>query len=179
MPSVIMVNIWQGIPFFTIMMVAGLSSIDNELYEAASIDGANAWRKFLHVTLPGLKYVIIVAVLLSTIWTFNDFTTVYPADRRRTCRCDAALHNPVLQLRHQQPALRRRYRGRHDDGADSGRVHLLPRSLYVGRRSHQGSRDRSKQDMVWQDLWAEDRLRNLVAVQDGIQRLYVGVLADP
>ncbi len=77
MPSVIMVNIWQGIPFFTIMMVAGLSSIDNELYEAASIDGANAWRKFLHVTLPGLKYVIIVAVLLSTIWTFNDFTTVF------------------------------------------------------------------------------------------------------
>ena len=63
MPSVIMVNIWQGIPFFTIMMVAGLSSIDSELYEAASIDGANAWRKFLHVTLPGLKYVIIVAVL--------------------------------------------------------------------------------------------------------------------
>ena len=77
MPSVIMVNIWQGIPFFTIMMVAGISSVDNELYEAASIDGANAWRKFLHVTLPGLKYVIIVAVLLSTIWTFNDFTTIY------------------------------------------------------------------------------------------------------
>ena len=77
MPSVIMVNVWQGIPFFTIMMVAGVSSIDSELYEAASIDGANAWRKFLHVTLPGLKYVIIVAVLLSTIWTFNDFTTVF------------------------------------------------------------------------------------------------------
>lgn len=77
MPSVIMVNIWQGIPFFTIMMLAGLSSIDNELYEAARIDGANAWRLFLHVTLPGLRYVIIVAVLLSTIWTFNDFTTVF------------------------------------------------------------------------------------------------------
>ena len=77
MPSVIMVNIWQGIPFFAVMMLAGLSSIDNELYEAARIDGANAWRLFLHVTLPGLRYVIIVAVLLSTIWTFNDFTTVF------------------------------------------------------------------------------------------------------
>lgn len=77
MPSVIMVNVWQGIPFFTVMMLAGLSSIDNELYEAARIDGANAWRLFLHVTLPGLRYVIIVAVLLSTVWTFNDFTTVF------------------------------------------------------------------------------------------------------
>ncbi len=77
MPSVIMVNIWQGIPFFTIMMLAGLSSIDNELYEAARIDGANAWRLFLHVTLPGLRYVIIVATLLSTIWTFNGFTDVF------------------------------------------------------------------------------------------------------
>lgn len=77
MPSVIMVNIWQGIPFFTIMMLAGISSIDAELYEAARIDGANAWRLFLHVTLPGLRYVVIVATLLSTIWTFNGFTDVF------------------------------------------------------------------------------------------------------
>ncbi len=77
MPSVIMVNIWQGIPFFAVMMLAGLSSIDAELYEAAKIDGANAWRLFLNVTLPGLRYVVIVAVLLSSIWTFNDFTTVF------------------------------------------------------------------------------------------------------
>ncbi len=77
MPSVIMVNIWQGIPFFTIMMLAGLSSIDTELYEAARIDGANTWRLFLHVTLPGLRYVIIVSTLLSTIWTFNGFTDVF------------------------------------------------------------------------------------------------------
>ncbi|MEX1019610.1 MAG: ABC transporter permease subunit [Litorilinea sp.] len=77
MPSIIMVNIWQGIPFFAVMMLAGLSAIDSELYEAARIDGATAWRLFLHVTLPGLRYVIIVAVLLSTIWTFNDFTVVF------------------------------------------------------------------------------------------------------
>lgn len=77
MPSVIMVNVWQGIPFFTVMMLAGLSSIDRELYEAAEIDGASKWRGFLHVTLPGLRYVIIVAALLSTIWTFNSFTEVF------------------------------------------------------------------------------------------------------
>jgi len=77
MPSVVMVNVWQGIPFFTVMMLAGLSAIDHELYEAARIDGATAWRLFLHVTLPGLRYVIIVAVLLSTVWTFNSFTEIF------------------------------------------------------------------------------------------------------
>ena len=47
------------------------------MYDAAAVDGANAWRRFLHVTLPGLRYVIIVAVLLSTIFTFNGFTLTY------------------------------------------------------------------------------------------------------
>ena len=75
--SVIMVNLWAGIPFFTIILLAGLKAIDRELYEAAAIDGANAWRQFLHITLPGLRYVIIVETLLSTIWTFNGFSLVF------------------------------------------------------------------------------------------------------
>src|SRR4030081_399437 len=75
--SVITVNVWSGIPFFVILLLAGLKAIDRELYDAASVDGANAWRRFLHVTLPGLRYVIIVAVLLSTIFTFNGFTLTY------------------------------------------------------------------------------------------------------
>jgi multiple sugar transport system permease protein len=77
LPSVVMVNLWAGIPFFTILMVAGLKAIDKELYEAAAIDGASAWRQFLHITLPGVKYVILVETLLSTIWTFNGFTQVF------------------------------------------------------------------------------------------------------
>jgi multiple sugar transport system permease protein len=77
LPSVIMVNIWAGTPFFIILVVAGLKAIDGELYDAAAVDGANAWRRFLHVTLPGLRYVIIVATLLSTIFTFNGFTLTY------------------------------------------------------------------------------------------------------
>jgi multiple sugar transport system permease protein len=77
MGSVITVNVWSGIPFFVILLLAGLKSIDKEVYEAAAVDGANAWRRFLHVTLPGLRYVIIVAVLLSTIFTFNSFTLTY------------------------------------------------------------------------------------------------------
>jgi multiple sugar transport system permease protein len=77
LPSVIGVNVWAGIPFFVILFTAGLKSIDGELYDAASVDGANRWRRFLHVTLPGLRYVIIVATLLSTIFTFNNFTLTY------------------------------------------------------------------------------------------------------
>jgi multiple sugar transport system permease protein len=76
LPSVITVNVWAGIPFFTIILLAGLKAIDQELYEAAAIDGASAWRQFLHISLPGLRYVIIVGVLLSTILAFNEFTPI-------------------------------------------------------------------------------------------------------
>ncbi len=77
MAAVIAVNVWAGIPFFTVNLLAGLSSIDAELYEAAEIDGANAWQRFVNITLPGLRYVMAVATLLSTIWTFNDFETIW------------------------------------------------------------------------------------------------------
>jgi multiple sugar transport system permease protein len=77
MPSVIAVNIWKGIPFFTMLLLAGLKAIDRELYEAAAMDGASAAQRFRHITLPGLRYVIAVTVLLSTISTFNTFGLIY------------------------------------------------------------------------------------------------------
>lgn len=77
MPSVIAVNIWKGIPFYTMLLLAGLKAIDRELYEAAEVDGAGAIGRFRHITLPGLRYVIIVTLLLSTISTFNTFGLVY------------------------------------------------------------------------------------------------------
>lgn len=77
MPTVIMVNVWKGIPFFTINFLAALKAIPQDEYEAAAVDGASAWDRFLHVTLPGLRYVLIVAPLLSTIWTFNTFDVVW------------------------------------------------------------------------------------------------------
>ncbi|HKG24426.1 MAG TPA: ABC transporter permease subunit [Thermomicrobiales bacterium] len=77
LPSVIAVNVWKGIPFFTVIFFAGMKAIDRELYDAASVDGANPWQRFLVVTLPGLRYVIIVACLLSLIWTMNAFGLVY------------------------------------------------------------------------------------------------------
>jgi multiple sugar transport system permease protein len=77
MASVIAVNVWRGFPFFGISFLAGLKSIPAELYEAASVDGATAVQRFAHITLPGLKNIVIIVVLLSTIWTFNDFAIVY------------------------------------------------------------------------------------------------------
>jgi multiple sugar transport system permease protein len=75
--SVIAVNVWKGIPFFTILLLAGLKAIDKEQYEAAEVDGASPAKRFRHITLPGLQYVIAVTVLLSTISTFNTFGLVY------------------------------------------------------------------------------------------------------
>jgi len=77
MASVIAVNVWRGFPFFGISFLAGMKAIPAELYEAAGVDGANAVQRFMYVTLPSLKNIVIIVVLLSTIWTFNDFSIVY------------------------------------------------------------------------------------------------------
>jgi multiple sugar transport system permease protein len=75
--AMVAVNVWKGIPFFTLLALAGLKSIDSELYDAAAVDGGNAWQRFLHITLPGLRYVIIVETLFSTISTFNTFGLIF------------------------------------------------------------------------------------------------------
>ncbi len=77
MPSVILVNVWKGVPFFTVAFLAGLKAIPADLYEAATIDGASSWRRFVHVTLPGLRHVLTVTVTLSSIWTFNNFDLIW------------------------------------------------------------------------------------------------------
>jgi multiple sugar transport system permease protein len=77
MVSIITVNVWKGIPFYTLLLLAGLKAIDKEQLEAAEVDGANAIQRFRHVTLPGLRYVIVVTLLLSFISTFNQFGLIY------------------------------------------------------------------------------------------------------
>jgi len=77
LPAVILANVWAGIPFFTVNILAGLQSIPQELYEAAEVDGASEWQRFRHITLPGIRFVVLVAVLLSTIWTFNSFEVIF------------------------------------------------------------------------------------------------------
>ncbi|MFR9674914.1 carbohydrate ABC transporter permease [Streptomyces sp. TR06-5] len=75
--SVIAVNVWLGVPFMIVAMLGALQSIPGELYEAAEMDGANAWQRFTHITLPGVRSVSTTVVLLSTIWTFNMFPVIF------------------------------------------------------------------------------------------------------
>ena len=74
--SVILVNVWFGAPFFLIMYLAALKSVPEQLYEAAEIDGANAWQKFRHITLPMMHNIIAITVLFSLIVTFANFDIV-------------------------------------------------------------------------------------------------------
>jgi multiple sugar transport system permease protein len=74
--SVILVNVWYGAPFFLIMYLAALKSVPEQLYEAAAIDGANAWQKFRHITLPMMRNIIAITVLFSLIVTFANFDIV-------------------------------------------------------------------------------------------------------
>jgi multiple sugar transport system permease protein len=74
--SVILVNVWIGAPFFMIMYLAALKSVPEELYEAASIDGANWWQRMWYVTLPMMRNIIAITALFSTIVTFANFDIV-------------------------------------------------------------------------------------------------------
>ncbi len=73
----IVVNTWRGMPFFAITLLAGLQTISPDLQEAASLDGANGWQRFWHVTWPLLKPVTLVVVVFSVIQTFSDFQLIY------------------------------------------------------------------------------------------------------
>lgn len=75
--SAMIVNIWRGVPFFLFSLLGAMQSIDGQMYEAAYLDGAGAFRQFFAITLPSIGTVTKVTTILSTIWTFNDFENVY------------------------------------------------------------------------------------------------------
>jgi multiple sugar transport system permease protein len=75
MVSLILVSVWQFFPFVVLGVLARLQSVPNELYEAAAIDGANAVQRFIHVTLPQLRSLLFVVILLRSIWMFTKFDT--------------------------------------------------------------------------------------------------------
>jgi multiple sugar transport system permease protein len=76
-PSVIVTIIWQGIPFFALMILAGLQGIPNELYDAADVDGANEFQKLFRITIPMLKNTIYVSTLLRIIWVANSVDVIF------------------------------------------------------------------------------------------------------
>ncbi len=79
--SVIAANVWRGIPFVAITLLAGLQTISPSLYEAATLDGAGAWQRFWHVTLPMLTPIIAVVMTFSVLFTFTDFQLIYVLTR--------------------------------------------------------------------------------------------------
>jgi multiple sugar transport system permease protein len=74
--ATIVANIWRGFPFMMVLLLAGLQSINHEMYEAASVDGANAFRRFRDITLPSMKGISFVAILLAWIGSFMNFAIV-------------------------------------------------------------------------------------------------------
>lgn len=77
MTVLIVTSTWKGFPFFAVMLLAAMQGVPDDLYEAARVDGADRWRQFVHVTLPGIRMTILVALLLQTIWTFNSLDLIY------------------------------------------------------------------------------------------------------
>lgn len=77
MPTVIFINIWRSFPYYTISFLAALQAIPAELYEAASIDGANAWRRFWSITMPQLRSTSLIIVFIHLIWTAVNFDFIW------------------------------------------------------------------------------------------------------
>ena len=79
--ATIAANVWRGVPFVAITLLAGLQTVSPSLYEAASLDGATEWQKFRHVTLPMLTPIIAVVMTFSVLFTFTDFQLIYVLTR--------------------------------------------------------------------------------------------------
>jgi multiple sugar transport system permease protein len=75
--AAVLAELWRGVPFFAILLLADLQSIPRDLYEAAAVDGASRVRRFYHVTLPHLKDAIILCTLLRAVWEFNNVDLLY------------------------------------------------------------------------------------------------------
>ncbi|WP_454856842.1 carbohydrate ABC transporter permease [Rhizobium binxianense] len=81
MPVLIAINVWKLFPFVAIMVLAGLQSIPNDLYEAARVDGANFWQEVRHIMIPQVRSVIVAVTLLLVIWGLNSITIIYAITR--------------------------------------------------------------------------------------------------
>jgi multiple sugar transport system permease protein len=75
--AVVLAELWRGVPFFAILILADLQTVSGDLYEAANVDGATRWQRFVHVTLPHLRGAIILTCLLRAVWEFNNVDLIY------------------------------------------------------------------------------------------------------
>ena len=138
--SVIAANIWRGVPFIAICLLAGLQTIPPSLYEAAAIDGATPWQKFWNVTLPMLTPIIAVVMTFSVLFTFTDFQLIWVLTRGGPDQCHAPDGHAVLPARHPGRCARR---GRgHRDRDDSVPAGGDPVQLLRAAATARGSRGR-------------------------------------
>ncbi|MBI1277680.1 MAG: ABC transporter permease subunit [Anaerolineaceae bacterium] len=77
LPSVVVASVWRGFPFWVISFLAAMQGVPRELYESAALDGASAWQRFLNITFPGIRHIVLVVILISTIQTTNSFEAVW------------------------------------------------------------------------------------------------------
>jgi ABC-type sugar transport system permease subunit len=77
LPFIMLLHLWRNVPFYGVAFLAAMQAIPRSYYEAAEIDGANAWNRFWHITLPGIRNMAIVMVTIHVLWTFNNFDFVY------------------------------------------------------------------------------------------------------
>lgn len=135
MTALILVNIWAGLPFNTIVFYSGLQDLDPTLHEAAKVDGASAWQRFLHITLPLMRPVIAIVAMIGIIATVKVFDLVIVItgrrpEQRHAAAVDVGLHPGIHQLR-----LRPRGSGRqHPAGPVDHRRRLLRQDAQAGGR---------------------------------------------
>ena len=98
MLSVLIVNIWYGIPFFAIMCLAALQSIPDSVYEAADIDGASGWAKLVKITLPYIRPTIISTVLVRSIWIMNFPDVIYGMTRGGPAKSTEILSTYMINI---------------------------------------------------------------------------------
>jgi multiple sugar transport system permease protein len=79
LPFIMLLHLWRNVPFYGVAFLAAMQAIPSSYYEAAEIDGANAWNRFWHITLPGIRNMAIVMITIHVLWTFNNFDFVYLA----------------------------------------------------------------------------------------------------
>ena len=79
LPFIMLLHLWRNVPFYGVAFLAAMQAVPRSYYEAAEIDGASAWQRFIHITLPGIRNMIIVMVTIHVLWTFNNFDFVYLA----------------------------------------------------------------------------------------------------
>lgn len=78
-PFIMVLHLWRNVPFYGVAFLAAMRAVPQSFYEAAEIDGANAWQRFWHITLPGIRSMIVVMVTIHVLWTFNNFDFVFLA----------------------------------------------------------------------------------------------------